>query len=90
MKSFDSQQHYQRTCLHCRIELLIQCDAGTYQLQSGTNKTFTQDPGCGSSHCDVYQQPIVATIEVVSLLTKSQALILPPPHDSFLCLSSWL
>ena len=53
--------------LPCRVEVLIQCDAGTYQLQSGTGKTFTQDPGCGSSHCDVYQQPIVATIEVVGL-----------------------
>ena len=61
--------------LTCRVELLIQCDAGTYQLGSGTNnnytQTFTQDPGCGSSHCDVYQQPIVATVKVVS------------PHISF-------
>ena len=47
------------------MEVLIQCDAGTYELQSGIGKTFTQDPGCGSSHCDVYQQ-VVATIEVVS------------------------
>ncbi|KAL3147413.1 hypothetical protein ABBQ38_014479 [Trebouxia sp. C0009 RCD-2024] len=61
-----------------RIELLIKCDAGTYQLQSGTNKTFTQDPGCGSSHCDVYQQPIVATIEVAETPGA-----LPTPADPF-------
>ena len=51
-----------------RVELLIQCDAGTYQLQSGQGGFGIQDPGCGSSHCDVINQPIMATVEVVSLL----------------------
>lgn len=54
----------------CRVELLIQCDAGTYQLQSGQGEFGIQDPGCGSSHCDVIYQPIMATVEVVSLLCQ--------------------
>ncbi len=54
----------------CRVELLIQCDAGTYQLQSGQGEFGIQDPGCGSSHCDVIKQPIMATVEVVSLLRQ--------------------
>lgn len=54
----------------CRVELLIQCDAGTYQLQSGQGEFGIQDPGCASSHCDVINQPIMATVEVVSLLCQ--------------------
>ena len=50
----------------CRVEVLIQCDAGTYQLQTGQGNFSTQDPGCGSSHCDLVMQPVLATIEVVS------------------------
>lgn len=50
---------------------MVQCDAGSYQLQSGQGEFATQDPGCASSHCDLIQQPILATIEVVSLLLQS-------------------
>ena len=50
----------------------MQCDAGVYQLQSGQGEFGTQDPGCGSSHCDVIQQPIIATINVVSRLNLSE------------------
>lgn len=57
-------------CLHVyRVEVLIQCDTGTYQLQSGQGEFATQDPDCGSSHCDVIQQPILASIHVVSKIT---------------------
>ena len=64
-----------RSCLQqafvcCRLEVLVQCDAGVYQLQSGQGQFATQDPGCGSSHCDVIQQPIIATINVVSPVHK--------------------
>ena len=54
-----------------RVEVLVQCDAGSYQLQSGQGEFATLDPGCASSHCDLIQQPILATIEVVSLLLQS-------------------
>ena len=63
-----------------RVEVLIQCDAGTYQLQSGQGEFATLDPGCASSHCDLIQQPILATIVVVSLL-------LQPPVRVHICLS---
>ncbi|KAA6422589.1 MAG: hypothetical protein FRX49_07450 [Trebouxia sp. A1-2] len=47
-----------------RVEVLVQCDAGSYQLQSGQGEFGTLDPGCASSHCDLIQQPIMATVEV--------------------------
>ena len=53
-----------------RVEVLIQCDAGIYQLQSGQGEFATQDPDCASSHCDVIQQPILASIHVVSNITS--------------------
>ena len=54
--------------LVCRVELLIQCDAGTYQLQSGQGEFAIQDPDCASSHCQVIQQPVLATVQVVSVM----------------------
>ncbi|DBA78463.1 hypothetical protein WJX79_001206 [Trebouxia sp. C0005] len=61
-----------------RVELLIQCDAGTYQLQSGQGEFGIQDPGCASSHCDVINQPIMATVEVAAV-----AGVAPVPADPF-------
>ncbi len=58
-----------------RVEVLVQCDAGSYQLQSGQGEFATLDPGCASSHCDLIQQPILATIEVVSLLLQPSVLV---------------
>lgn len=50
----------------CRVEVLIQCDAGTYEMQSGTGDFAKEEPGCQSSHCELLHQPILATINVVS------------------------
>ena len=72
-----------------RLEVLVQCNAGTYQLQSGQGQFSTQDPGCGSSHCDLIQQPIIATINVVSAASSfspsqlEMGVKLPPIVSSF-------
>ena len=49
----------------CRVEVLIQCDAGSYEMQSGTGDLATEEPGCQSSHCELLHQPILATLNVV-------------------------
>ena len=49
------------------MEVLIQCDAGTYAMSSGEGEFATEEPGCQSSHCELLHQPILATLDVVRL-----------------------
>ena len=64
----------------CRVEVLIQCDAGSYEMQSGTGDLATEEPGCQSSHCELLHQPILATLNVVGPP--------PPPNPLLTCLRS--
>ena len=45
--------------------MLVVCEPGVYQLQTGQGP-LDDDPGCGSSHCELLQQPNLATLVVVS------------------------
>ena len=47
-----------------RVELMIVCEPGIYSLQTGEGP-LSADPGCGSSHCELLQQPNLATLVVV-------------------------
>lgn len=60
-----------------RLEILLQCDAGTYNLGSGQNG-LGPDPACGSSHCNVINQTILATFEVAAVAGAA-----PTPADPF-------
>ncbi len=44
--------------------MLVVCEPGVYQLQTGQGP-LGDDPGCGSSHCELLQQPHLATLVVV-------------------------
>ena len=44
--------------------MLVVCEPGVYQLQTGQGP-LDDDPGCGSSHCELLQQPNLATLVVV-------------------------
>ena len=50
-------------CL-CRVDLLVACEPGTYQLGTGQGP-LGNDPHCESSHCELLNQTTLATLEVV-------------------------
>ena len=39
------------------------CEAGTYSVQSGMGP-ITRDPNCNGTHCELFTQPTVATLQV--------------------------
>ena len=39
------------------------CEAGTYNLQTGKGP-FVRDPNCNGTHCELYHQDVVATLQV--------------------------
>lgn len=48
------------------MELFITCEPGIYSLQTGQGP-LAADPACLSSHCELLQQPNLATLVVVRL-----------------------
>ncbi len=51
-------------CAGCRVDMMVICEPGTYQLQTGQGP-LSVDPGCGSSHCELLNQTTMATLVVV-------------------------
>ncbi len=45
---------------------MVVCEAGEYSLRTGAGP-LGNDPGCGSSHCELLTQDNLATLVVVSL-----------------------
>ena len=50
--------------LCCRVDAFIVCQAGDYVLRTGFGP-FGNDPECQSSHCQLRNQSVLATISVV-------------------------
>ena len=51
-------------CRLCRVDVLVVCEPGTYQLGTGQGP-LGNDPHCESSHCELLNQTTLATLEVV-------------------------
>lgn len=51
--------------LACRAEMFVSCAPGNYTLRSGYGPLHN-DPQCQSTHCELLQQEVLATIVVVS------------------------
>ena len=64
-----------QTSCCCRASVFVVCQAGTYNVQSGMGP-ITRDPNCNGTHCELFTQPIVATLQVavwaLSLPTAAQ------------------
>ena len=60
-------------CL-CRVDVLVVCEPGTYQLGTGQGP-LGNDPHCESSHCELLNQTTLATLEVVRCCILSLTLL---------------
>ena len=49
---------------NCRGDLFVSCAPGNYTLQTGYGPIY-QDPNCQSTHCELLQQEVLATLQVV-------------------------
>lgn len=57
-----------------RVELMIQCEAGTYDLQTGAGPMKQQD-SCKSTHCELIVQDVLATLDVAPSTSQADPAI---------------